>query len=368
MNRPETVVDLQEIVRIHPRIRPVAGFSKPALSSSKKEEAVTLLDMRSLSGILEYDPNEYTFTAYAGTPISEMTAALAEHGQYLPCDSLFAAAGATLGGTIAANTSGSGRFRYGGVRDFILGIRFVDGLGRLVQGGGKVVKNAAGFDLPKFFVGSLGRYGVLAEVTFKVFPRPAAYTTLVFAYAGLAEALQATFSLATTPFEIEALDIRPSSAGSVELFVRLGGLPQGLPQRVVRMRDFLLNNTGIIGPKEKNLLSGPDDQRFWDQWNAGYHLADTADYLVKVPLAPKQLLSLAASPAISRAHYGAGGNVAWLATTDLPKLSTQLNQLGLTGLVLRGDCSQPIIGRRQGVALLQRVKQALDPQNKFGEI
>ena len=66
-------------------------------------------------------------------------------------------AGATLGGTVAAGLSGPGRFRFGGVRDFILGVRFVDGQGRLLRMGGKVVKNCAGFDVPKFFVGSLGR-------------------------------------------------------------------------------------------------------------------------------------------------------------------------------------------------------------------
>ena len=87
-------------------------------------------------------------------------------------------AGATLGGTVAAGVSGPGRFRFGGVRDFILGVRFVDGQGRLLRMGGKVVKNCAGFDLPKFFVGSLGRFGVLAEVTFKVFPAPASRLTL----------------------------------------------------------------------------------------------------------------------------------------------------------------------------------------------
>src|SRR4029450_4463398 len=92
-------------------------------------------------------------------------AALAARGQSLRCDPFLLDAGATLGGTVAAGLSGPGRFRYGGLRDFILGVRFVDGLGRLMHMGGKVVKNAAGFDLPKFLVGSLGRFGVLAELT-----------------------------------------------------------------------------------------------------------------------------------------------------------------------------------------------------------
>src|SRR5439155_368623 len=131
-----------------------------------------------LSGIVEYEPSEFTFTALAGTPLKAIIAALAERGQYLPFDPPLADAGATLGGTIAAGLSGPGRVRFGGLRDFILGVRFVDGEGRILRMGGKVVKNAAGFDLPKFFVGSAGRFGVLAEITFKVFPRPAATRTL----------------------------------------------------------------------------------------------------------------------------------------------------------------------------------------------
>src|SRR5207249_11250784 len=137
-----------------------------------------------LRGISEYDPSECTFAALAGTPVREIAAALAERGQYLPFDPVLSEAGATLGGTVAAGLSGPGRFRFGGLRDFILGVRFVDGAGRLLRMGGKVVKNAAGFDLPKFFVGSLGRFGVLAEMTFKVFPRPASALTLRLAANG----------------------------------------------------------------------------------------------------------------------------------------------------------------------------------------
>src|SRR4029079_3476030 len=101
-----------------------------------------------------------------------------QRGQYLPFDPKCVEAGATLGGTVASGLSGPGRFRFGGVRDFILGVRFADGAGRLLRVGGKVVKNAAGFDLPKFFVGSAGRSGVLSEIPLKVLPRPVFTLTL----------------------------------------------------------------------------------------------------------------------------------------------------------------------------------------------
>ena len=157
-----------------PRLLAVGAGTKLKLSAVDGVKVST----SGLSGILEYDASEFTFTALAGTPVREIAAALKERGQYLPFDPMLAEAGATLGGTVAAGLSGPGRFRFGGIRDFILGVRFVDGAGRLLRMGGKVVKNAAGFDLPKFFVGSLGRFGVLAELTFKVFPRGAATLTL----------------------------------------------------------------------------------------------------------------------------------------------------------------------------------------------
>ena len=143
-----------------------------------------------LSGVLEYEPGEYVFTALAGTPVAQVEAMLAEHGQYLPFDPLWPARGATLGGTVAANTAGPGRNRYGGVRDFLIGVRFIDGRGELVRGGGKVVKNAAGFDLPKLMVGSLGAFGLLVELSFKVFPQPEAFATLEIECGSLDAALQ----------------------------------------------------------------------------------------------------------------------------------------------------------------------------------
>jgi glycolate oxidase FAD binding subunit len=97
---------------------------------------------------LAYEPGEFTFTALAGTPVGEVKQLLAEQGQYLPFDPLLVERGATLGGVVAAGTAGPGRYRYGGVRDLLMGVRFVDGLGRLVGGGGQVVKESAGVDVP----------------------------------------------------------------------------------------------------------------------------------------------------------------------------------------------------------------------------
>lgn len=359
--KPATIDEVQEIVLAHDAVLPRGGGSKPALSDPPRE--VTTLAMGGLSGIIDYQPSEYTFTAYAGTAVAEVAAALAENGQYLPCDPLLVEAGATLGGTVAANTSGSGRYRYGGVRDFLLGVRFVDGRGQLVRGGGKVVKNSAGFDLPKFFVGSLGRYGVLVELTFKVFPQPRAYTTLTLDYAHLGAAQQATFALAVKPFEMDGLDLVPQENGRFALHIRLGGLPEALPDRVARLRDFLQRETAVA---HTNTLTDDADAALWRAVNA-CDWADASLKLVKIPVPPKQLPTLDAQIAHEARRYTAGGNVAWVAVADPAALHQTLIDLDLVGLQLNGRNDTPILGTRKGQALAQRVKQALDPHGVFLE-
>ena len=143
--QPATPAELAEAVKSAPRVIAVGAGTKPRLA--RLADNAVRISTAKLRGIVEYEPSEFTFTALAGTPVREVAAVLAERGQYLPFDPLFAAAGATLGGTVASGVSGPGRFRFGGLRDFILGVRFVDGGGRLMRLGGKVVKNAAGFDL-----------------------------------------------------------------------------------------------------------------------------------------------------------------------------------------------------------------------------
>src|ERR1700731_1366035 len=130
---PASVPELVEVVRSCPRLLVLGAGTKPRLS----EVNVTKVSTLRLRGIVEYEPSEFTFTAMAGTPLRDLADILAARGQYLPFDPLFVEAGATLGGTVAAGVSGPGSLRFGGLRDFILGMRFVDGLGRSLRMGGK---------------------------------------------------------------------------------------------------------------------------------------------------------------------------------------------------------------------------------------
>jgi len=357
---PNSIEDVQSAVSGTSHCLAHGNRSKPGLASAPR--STTYLDTRALTGILEYEPAEYTITARAGTPISEVEAALAENGQYLPFDPPLAQHGATLGGTIAAGLSGSGRYRYGGVRDFLIGVRFVDGQGQLVRGGGKVVKNAAGFDIPKLMVGSLGRLGVLVEASFKVFPRPQSYATLTATYPTISDALGALHKAADARMELEALDLVLDRVDGLRtlptLWVRLGGLEGVMPQRLAQLRSVLGAGDVMDGFVETA------------SWQAGreFSWVPAGGALAKVALTPSRIVALEEKLATTKAlrRYAVGGNLAWIAwPAAIAELDTLLTAENLSGLVIRGVTEQPRIGVQTGQVFAQRIKQALDPAGRF---
>ncbi|MDR5710043.1 MAG: FAD-binding protein [Armatimonadota bacterium] len=352
--RPSTATEVQEIVRERRSVLPRGGGTKTALSTPASE--VTVLDLSRLSGVLEYDPAEFTFTALAGTPVRAVEEMLEAHGQFLPFDPPFSASGATLGGTVASGLSGPRRYRYGGVRDFVLGVRFVDGTGALVRGGGRVVKNAAGFDFPKLMVGSLGQLGVLVELTFKVFPARRAHATLRVAYAGFEEAVESLVRLGASHFDLEALELHPPGI----LWVRVGGLAESLEARIARLVAFL-------GARAE-ILRGEEERAVWEGARE-FAWVPPGTCLVKVPVTPRRLAGLEARLARSGAlrRYSVGGTCAWVAWPgELGLLHRMLVELGLAGLCVLGPPGRGKLGEWEGEAFARRVRRALDPHGKFG--
>jgi glycolate oxidase FAD binding subunit len=137
-----------------------------------------LLSVAGYRGIVDYEPTELVVTARCGTPLAELEATLAEKGQLLPFEPPHFGPAATLGGCIAAGLSGPRRAYAGAARDFVLGVRILDGRGDDLRFGGQVMKNVAGFDVSRVMTGSLGTLGVILEVSLKVLPLPVAETTL----------------------------------------------------------------------------------------------------------------------------------------------------------------------------------------------
>lgn len=352
---PTSIEDLQAMVRATPHVLPRGGGTKAALSTSRNGAAA--IDTTALTGMLEYEPSEFVFTARAGTRVADVRAQLAEHGQYLPFDPLLADQGATLGGTIAAGTNGPGRYRYGGVRDFLLGVRFVNGAGEVVYAGGKVVKNSAGFDIPKLMVSSLGQLGVLVEASFKVFPKPEAYVTVRVKCSALNDALNVVQQLYVSPLDLDSFDLEPVSTGETIVWLRLAGLKSALPGRIARVRH-------AVGGEVID-----DDDALWRdvrelKWlPAGWSL-------LKVPVTPKRIPPLdQALPPMALRRYTGGGQGAWIALPDrVETLEPILIAQGLAGLVLIGASGRVRLGVRTGESFERRVKDALDPQRRFVEV
>lgn len=368
VSRPGSATEVAEAVRAARRIVPRGGGTKPALWAS---EGAEVLDLSAVSGITEYLPSEYTVTTLAGTPLAEVEARLAAEGQYLPFDPLLVAAGGTVGGAVAAGANGPGRLRYGGLRDFLLAVTFIDGRGEIVRGGAKVVKNAAGFDLPKLMVGSLGRLGVLTECTFKVFPPPETCATLRVTGMALDEALDAAGRVSAGAVELECLDLVHGLAGW-DLEIRIGGRSFALDARLKRTADLLDSDVAI--------LSGAADPTHWRarrelQW------ASPDASVLKLPVTPasasalEQVLTDLDASNCARV-YSAGVQQALLAWpaergADLPALDRALTESKLTALALRTPAeavTRPILGYRSGGELLRRVEQALDPEGRFGRL
>ena len=190
-----------------------------------------ILDTCTLSGIVSYEPTELVLTACAGTPLREIEAALAARGQMLAFEPPHFGPDATLGGCIASGLSGPRRAYAGAVRDYVLGVRMIDGKGDILHFGGEVMKNVAGYDVSRMLAGSLGTLGLLLETSLKVLPKPAEEISLRFsmteadAINSLNQWAALPLSLSANCFENGILTIRLSGATAALKSVRqkLGG-------------------------------------------------------------------------------------------------------------------------------------------------
>ncbi|MES2413093.1 MAG: glycolate oxidase subunit GlcE [Pseudomonadota bacterium] len=157
------------------RIR--GGGSKDFYGQSLEGE---VLQTSGLAGVTSYEPSELVVTAGAGTPLAELEALLAAQGQCLPFEPPHFGGGATVGGLVASGLSGPARASSGAVRDYVLGVKFINGKGELLTFGGQVMKNVAGYDVSRLMTGAMGTLGLLVEVSLKVLPVALAENTLTF--------------------------------------------------------------------------------------------------------------------------------------------------------------------------------------------
>ena len=216
-----------------------------------------ILDTSGYSGIVSYDPTELVITARAGTTLREIGKALAEKQQMLAFEPPRFDGLATVGGIVASGLSGPRRQAVGSVRDFVLGASLMDGKGEVLNFGGQVMKNVAGYDVSRLLAGSLGTLGLILEVSLKVLPRPFAQHSLQFSV-GEEEALRMLNTWGGQPLPLSA-----SCWHDGKLAVRLSGAQAAVDAAIAKMGGSAL----------------PDADAFWDSLREQSHpfFNDAAD-------------------------------------------------------------------------------------------
>ncbi len=217
-------------------VRIIGGGTRPIGNPVAGE----VLSVAGLAGITLYEPGALTIVARAGTPLAEIEAVLAAEGQQLafePMDhrGLLDTRGTpTIGGVVAANISGPRRISAGACRDFLLGVRFVDGSGRVIKNGGRVMKNVTGYDLVKLMAGSFGTLGVLSEVSLKVLPLAEATTTVTLHGLDDGDAVRAMSRALGSAFDVTGAAHLP-----LKTMIRLEGFADSVAYRAGRLQEDL---------------------------------------------------------------------------------------------------------------------------------
>jgi glycolate oxidase FAD binding subunit len=239
-----------------------------------------MISTAKLARILEHAPDDMTVTVEAGVTIAQLQNALSQHRQRLALDPLWPER-ATVGGTVATNDSGALRLRYGSVRDLIIGITVVLGDGTIAKSGGKVVKNVAGYDLPKLMSGALGTLGIITRAVFRLHPLPEESRTLSFSFLNREKANEFMLSIADSVVVPTGLQMRTGAAGNIAVDVRIDGIAAGIAAQT----ETVCKLAGKVNPA--NPLGDPWRARE-ELWNSGASAS-----ICKLSMLPTRLSSTA---------------------------------------------------------------------------
>ncbi|GHO84869.1 FAD-binding oxidoreductase [Dictyobacter formicarum] len=207
--QPQSVEEAAQVIRFlneqHLHVLP-RGNGTHMNTGDRPDHIDVLLETTALNQLLEHEVPDLTCQVEAGITLGELQAALKAKGQRLAMDPPDGDA-MTIGGMLATNVSGPKRLRYGTARDQVIGLRVIQSDGEISRSGGKVVKNVAGYDLNKLYIGSFGTLGIIVEANFKLSPLPQAERTLLFTFERSEDAMQMTQALLKSPLTPSAIEL-----------------------------------------------------------------------------------------------------------------------------------------------------------------
>jgi len=339
--------------------------------------AAAVLDMTGFAGVIDYDPPELVLTVGAATPLCEVDALLASRGQALafePFDHgpIFGRApgAATIGGVIAAGVAGPRRLSQGAARDHLLGFEAVSGRGERFVGGGKVVKNVTGYDLPKLMTGSWGRLAALTQVTLKVLPRAPMQLTKLVAGLEIPAALRLMAKAMGSKAEVKAAAHIPWSAkhdGRSVTALLLAGFPASLEARG-RMIDALIDTQERLEPMEDAECAA-----FWHDMAVAASLGRARPlWRISVPASRAAMIGEALQLAPQDQLFDWAGGLVWIAYEgDAVRMRAAAEAAGGQAMLVRAPTAMrenvpALHPRLPGVAALEeRVRRAFDPLGIF---
>lgn len=353
------------------KVLPRGGGTQLTLGSAPTGGDLVLSTAR-LNQLVEHAPHDMTATVQAGLPLSELQTKLASTRQWLALDAVLKPQ-ATIGGIIATNVSGARRLRFGGVRDQIIGVRVVLSDGTIASGGGKVVKNVAGYDLPKLFTGSLGTLGVIVAATFRLYPQTSASRTVLLFAPDPAPLCELAVRVINSTLVPTLVDIYGSTAQE-QAYTLVARFEMG-EEAAEQQANTLI---ALAENKDARILRDSEEEQFW----AG--IAPTSDgsattLTLKASILPTEtinwltsLQSLAQKVGLSadwRAHAGHGLIFVTLAG-DAAALISAVTELRQAATNLRGSLvvmENPALlqldawGTPPALDVMRRLKERFDP-------
>ncbi|WP_232662365.1 FAD-binding oxidoreductase [Pseudonocardia sp. TRM90224] len=351
MNAPTDLRTLRTAVLDTSGRLAVAGAGTAAGWGGALEPVDAVLDTTGMRGVIAHNPGDMTVSVRAGTPLRELAAELAPHGQHVAFDAARVAGGATVGGLFATADAGPAALVHGSLRDLVIGVTLVLADGTVASSGGHVIKNVAGYDLAKLVHGSYGTLAVIAEVVLRLHPVPESTATLSVACT-LPEAAELAAVVLGGPYEPAALEWAEGT-----LLIKVDGTERALPARVERLRAAVGGST-----------AEPD---IWERHAALVRGAD-GRASIRVGVLPSRLPELlGALPRVSTTTAGLGTGVATV--TVEPDAVAEAHRLvhemgGTSALRARpAGTDAPAWGPPpSALGVLRAIKAELDPKGRFG--